>query len=206
MSVYSGRMALTIAVLNQKGGVGKSTTTVMLAIGLARNGHTVEVWDTDPQGTATDWIETAQEGGAVLPFTFDSKNRRQIARAHKETTADVVLIDTPPGDAGVQNEVAALASLVIVPTAPKVADMSRTWESVGNLGGAPTVVLVTLANKRTRNYAATLDALDANDVPRFEGTIAAREKYADAMGTLPDDLGEYADVVTEIEEMIANAD
>ncbi|MBM4591427.1 AAA family ATPase [Rhodococcus hoagii] len=43
-------MALTIAISNTKGGVGKTTSTVLLACALTTRGMTVEVWDADPQG------------------------------------------------------------------------------------------------------------------------------------------------------------
>ena len=47
---------IVMSITNQKGGVGKTTTTVNLGIGLANEGHKVIIIDLDPQGDMTTYL------------------------------------------------------------------------------------------------------------------------------------------------------
>ena len=55
-------MCKVISVVNQKGGVGKTTTTVNVGIGLAREGKKVLLIDADPQGSLTAKINNRRRG------------------------------------------------------------------------------------------------------------------------------------------------
>jgi chromosome partitioning protein len=80
-------MAKKIAIINQKGGVGKTTTAVNLATYLARNGKRVLLLDLDPQGNATSGlgIDKEQITGCVYNVLIDNAS---IHRVKKETSQD----------------------------------------------------------------------------------------------------------------------
>ncbi len=88
-------MAVTIAVANQKGGVGKTTTTANLAVTLARHGLRVLVIDTDPQSNLTSSFGLDK---AVSPSLADSLLHRdaELPRYRVQDSTDVA-IDLVPG-------------------------------------------------------------------------------------------------------------
>ena len=115
---------MVVALLNQKGGVGKTTLALHLAGAWATNVKRVVVIDADPQGSALDWPE--QRDRETLPRLFgvlglarDTLHREapEIAR-----DTDYVLIEGPPRDATLMRSALAAADLLIIPVQPSPFD------------------------------------------------------------------------------------
>ena len=68
----------TVAFVNLKGGVGKTTSAIGTAEALARLGHTVTARDADPSGAATLWA------GRPLPFGVEVVSRFTVAAPAEE--------------------------------------------------------------------------------------------------------------------------
>lgn len=193
-------MTYYIGVLNSKGGVGKTTTAIHLATALSAR-YSVQVWDSDMQGSATDWAYTAQENGESLPFEVASVNYREIQRKNSE--ARVVFIDTPPGHSQVLNAVADRADLLIIPSKAASLDMARVWATLDALPvEQPAVVLLTHVNARTVSYQQALDALEEAQVAVFEYPVKNLEVIKTNANTCPKDLGGYELVAQELVELM----
>ncbi len=115
-----------LAIVNGKGGSGKTTTAVALATALSERGPTLLV-DTDPQGMACWWAKRGKMAFATLPVT-DVRDLRQLRRARDYA---FVAIDTPSAP---QNEMTftavALAGRAIVPTTIAPLDLRGAIETV----------------------------------------------------------------------------
>jgi chromosome partitioning protein len=124
--------AKIIAVVNQKGGSGKTTVSMQLAGALARRSFKVLVVDADPQGTATRWAASALD---ETPFPASVVGLSAAsAKVHREVKKFIedynyIIIDCPPAaDSPVPQSALLIADLAVVPIIPSPLDM---WAAVG---------------------------------------------------------------------------
>src|SRR5919206_1181304 len=124
--------ARIIAVVNQKGGSGKTTISMQLAGALSRRGNKVLVVDADPQGTATRWAASADD---EKPFPASvvglSAASTKVHREVKKFVEDYryIIIDCPPAaDSPVPQSALLVADIALVPVIPSPLDM---WAAVG---------------------------------------------------------------------------
>jgi chromosome partitioning protein len=116
----------TIVIANQKGGSGKSTTTVHLAVAAEEAGDgPVVISDTDPQGSTGDWFNQRKRSGidtpryAPLALSDLSNNLHALAQAG----ASYLFIDTAPSVGSVNADLFAIADLILIPLNPTPTDL-----------------------------------------------------------------------------------
>ena len=90
-------MAQIITISSQKGGVGKSTLTVHLAVHLHNRGKKVCVIDCDDQGTSLRYLENRKCNGLAVPHYFSKLHDIKTEVKSVSSQYDTIIIDTPAG-------------------------------------------------------------------------------------------------------------
>lgn len=171
---------MIVSVINTKGGVGKTTLSLLLAEALRRTHGSAEVWDLDPQGSALDWHDGAHEEGDPLSFPVQPMTRSRLSRM--TPAAHYTIIDTPPGDPQAIDLAAQVSDLVIIPTDASPLDMNRAAATAAALT-VPTALLFYRVNVRTRLYAAAREWVEAEDISFFDTVVPPREAAKQAVDT-----------------------
>ncbi|MEZ5777284.1 MAG: ParA family partition ATPase [Paracoccaceae bacterium] len=175
-----------IAVVQQKGGSGKTTLAVNLAVSCVRAGHSVALLDTDPQGSLGRWFMTRREriGEAGMEFSTSSAWGVSYECEKLKRAADIVIVDTPPkADADLRPALRE-ADLVLVPVASSHVDL---WATDGVLDLAarenrPACLVLNRVRAGTRLAEDVARAAAGLTAGLAVSRLANRVVYAETLG------------------------
>jgi chromosome partitioning protein len=146
-----------IALLTEKGGTGKSTLAVHLAVCGSRQGKAVAVIDLDPQASAASWCERRAGRDIAVVAATAQELPRLLAEARKQE-ADLVLIDTAGRSDVTTAHVIDAADLVLIPCRPSIYDLEasqRTADQIKKAGGKRAAfILNAVPSRGCRAYEA----------------------------------------------------
>ena len=172
--------AKCIALLQQKGGSGKTTTSVNLAGGLTEIGYSVVIADMDAdKPDAWSWA-IKSEGMQELVQQVDEKQARDQIKDLKQNY-DYVIIDTPPNFQTAALKAALLADLVVIPAAPSGMDLSGLLEAkeLALTADRPYKLLANRITRNTNMSRSLMKVLD-EDGQAFTTSIPQSVKFVEA--------------------------
>ena len=156
----------TIVIANQKGGSGKSTSTVHLAVAAEHAGDgPVVISDTDPQGSTVDWFNQRKQAGLTTPRfgPLTLSDLPAYVGALRDAGARYLFIDTAPSIGGVNPDLFAIADMILIPLNPTPTDLRALVKGLPVIkkSGTPFNFMLSRVRPNLRNNSGVAMALEA---------------------------------------------
>ena len=172
---------LTISVVSQKGGVGKTTLTLNLAVATELAGNAALIVDLDPQASAAAWADS-REAEAPVVVSAQATQLAEVLTTAREHGATLCLIDTAPHAESPALAAARAADLVLVPCRASILDLRAVTAShtIAQLAGTPAAAVLCGVPARGSLAGEAQIALEAHGLPVAPVRIGHRAAFVHA--------------------------
>jgi chromosome partitioning protein len=198
----------TIALIAQKGGTGKTTLALSLAVAAVRDGKAALIIDLDPQASACKWGDRRNADAPLIVDAQPSRLANALLKA-EQAGVDVAIIDTPARVEQAAAEASRLADLVLIPCKPSIYDIETVATSFeltkGRAKRPPLVVLnaVPAQGGRHEQAAQAIRSLGLTLAPAVIGNRVAFE-YAAQLGQSVSEFEPHGKAASEIQHLYAS--
>ena len=173
----------TISILSQKGGTGKTTLALHLAVAAEKRGVAVAVLDLDPQASAAGWKDSRKDDAPSVTSIPPARLEKALAVA-KAGGAGLVVIDSAPHSADAAVAAAEVADLILIPCRAGILDLraiATTARIVKLAGKTSFVVLNTAPPRAPRLIEDATEAVKQHGLAVAPVVIHQRSAFAHAL-------------------------
>lgn len=172
----------TIAILSQKGGAGKTTLALHLAVAAEHAGQTAVIIDLDPQASATNWKDSRQDESPAV-ISAQASRLAAVMEAARKGGADCCFIDTAPHSESTALSSARAADLILIPCRPAILDLraiSNTIE-LAKISNKPAAVVLNAVPPRGSLADEAASAVAGYDIDVAPVQIGQRASFIHAL-------------------------
>ena len=181
-------LSKVITIAQQKGGTGKTTLAVHLALAFIKyHNLKIAIIDTDPQGSLGKWFMIRTEkniSNKNLTFKTASLWGAQYESKSLKKDHDIIIIDTPPKIESDARPAIEAADLVLIPVAPSHVDFWATEAIIDIAKKAKRKILIQInrANHRSKLISQTLEYINSLKVKATDTLVGHRQIFVSSMG------------------------
>lgn len=170
-----------LAIISRKGGTGKTTLAIHLAVEAERSGHTVILIDLDPQASATRWKDHREDDTPFVVATPVSRLAETLSRA-KESGATFAVIDTAPHTETAALDAAIAVEMVLIPCKAALVDLEAIPSTVNiiRIANVPARIVFNAVPSRGDRVDQAREAVKVFDIPCAPCSIGDRVAFIDS--------------------------
>lgn len=182
MQTISHVIMQTIAIISQKGGTGKTTLALNLAVAAELSGLSSAIIDLDPQASAKEWSKSR---GVETPVVISAHSSQlgEVLDAARENGADLSVIDTAPHSERDALAAARAADLILIPCRPAILDLRAmtSTKELAELAHTPALAVVNAAPPRGHLADEAGEAIRGYGLEMAPVTIAHRAAFVHSL-------------------------
>ena len=171
----------TLAVLSRKGGTGKTTLAIHLAVAAENAGESVVLIDLDPQASAAKWSDNREDG---TPFVVTAPASRlpEVLNRAKIGGATLAILDTAPHTETAALDAAAAAEMALIPCKPALIDLQAITSTINvtRLANVPARIVFNAVLSRGDRVDQAREAVKVFDVPCAPCNVGDRVAFIDS--------------------------
>ena len=169
----------TISIISQKGGSGKTTLALHLAVAFSQDNRDTAVIDLDPQASATKWSDRREDDLPVVLSVHAARLLHETQRV-RDTGGDILILDTAPHSDSAALEAAKVSDVILIPCRPAVLDIEAISSTLAlvKTTGKPIYVVLNAVAPQGRESAEAAEAIGALSVDVCPVRLVNRVAFA----------------------------